>query len=164
MSKIWLPFWEIWRQQNFDLRLTDLYDKSFHLISIFDKNVNATSQNIWAHCVLQTATTVLCKSDSMGQKFFNEWHPNSMVISKDRSEWQPKVQRPTWWRVNWKWSAEALNDFSSIIDHIEINFKNQSSQNESKNAKSSKTYVVEGKLMKVICWGIKWFIKWFFID
>ena len=73
--------------------------------------------------VLQTATTVLCKSDSMGQKFFNEWHPNSMVISKDRSEWQPKVQRPTWWRVNWKWSAEALNDllndFSSIRNQLQ---------------------------------------------
>ena len=85
--------------------------------------MNATSQNIWPHCVLQTATTVLCKSDSMGQKFFNEWHPNSMVISKDRSEWQPKVQRPTWWRVNWKWSAEALNDllndFSSIRNQLQ---------------------------------------------
>ena len=85
--------------------------------------VNATSQNIWPHSALKTATTVLCKSDSMGQKFFNEWHPNSMVISKDRSEWQPKVQRPTWWRVNWKWSAEALNDllndFSSIRNQLQ---------------------------------------------
>ena len=49
--KIWLAFWEIWRNQNFIMRLTDLYKRTIELFSLnilfIFSGKNLMKKNIW---------------------------------------------------------------------------------------------------------------------
>ena len=49
LSKIWLAFWEIWRHQNFILRLTDLSHKVWHqdLFTFLEKLFKIQGLNTW---------------------------------------------------------------------------------------------------------------------